>query len=261
MRIFLAALSLLLLARCGQPAALTPPAALPTASLAPAITATSTIFIAETETIAMDIETIDVRSPGPDSVLTSPIQLHATLAGGALGHAEVSLLDASGRILARQVLPVVDSSLHVSLPFEISPQPARLVLRTQDAYGRTQALRSLAVTLLAEGSPSLHAPEERPALQLSQPSAGQSLSSGRILIQGDSAGTQPLSITAIGRNGRVLAAGSVYPQPTASGANAFATSLALTVNEPTWVQIALSEYAAAGEMPTRFIAVEVLLLP
>lgn len=211
----------------------------------------------------MDIETIDVRSPGPDSVLTSPIQLHATLAGGALGHAEVSLLDASGRILARQVLPVVDSSLHVSLPFEISrsPQPARLVLRTQDAYGRTQALRSVAVILQATGSPSLHAPEERPALQLSQPSAGQSLSGGRIDIQGYSTGLQPLSISAIGRNGRVLAAGSVYPQPAASGAYPFATSLALTVSEPTWVQIALSEYAEAGEIPTRFIAVEVLLQP
>lgn len=263
----LAALSLLLLVGCAAapaapPTPTKPSTAQPTAAeTAHAPTATEIAIIEE---YAISIADILILSPGSGSQVSSPIAIDARLQAGADGHVIVELSDQTGRILVRQVLVASTAEFAMQLPFEVSrpPLPARLTLRTLDGYGRTQALNSVELMLLAEGQASIVPGSEQTHITLSQPADGQQIS-GEIVISGTAytASNRPLSIQLITREGRVLVAREIYTQDELSRPAIFETVLTVKVNEPTWVQVAVSERGYNIPGMAHFSAVEVLLLP
>ncbi|QYK50674.1 MAG: hypothetical protein KF701_09785 [Anaerolineales bacterium] len=177
----------------------------------------------------------------------------------------VELRDEAGRILARQIHAIETTDLNIELAFEVSrpPLPAQLSVRTLDAYGRTQALNSVELTLLSEGPATIVPGSEQAHITLNQPADGQSVPANLIAVSGTTyvADTRPLSIQLITREGRVLAAREVYPQGELSRPAIFETVLAVSISEPTWVQIAVSAPGRNNAGPAHFIAVEVLLEP
>lgn len=196
--------------------------------------------------------------------MISPIEIDARLQAGADGHVIVELSDPAGRILVRQVLVANSTALAVQLPFEVSrpPLPARLTLRTLDGYGRTQALNSVELMLLAEGQASVVPGSEVAHIVLSQPVQGQRVN-GEVMISGTAytASNRPLSIQLITREGRVLVAREIYVQGELSRPAIFETVLNVKVSEPTWVQVAVSEPGSRLPGTAHFSAVEILLLP
>lgn len=263
----LAALSLLLAGCAAAPAASPTPTkpsstTQPTAAdIASTVTATE---IADTDNYAISIADIYILSPGSGSQVSSPIDIDARLQAGADGHVIVELSDPAGRILVRQVLAASTAEFAMQLPFEVSrpPLPARLTLRTLDGYGRTQALNSVELMLLAEGQANIVPGSEQSHITLSQPADGQQIS-GEIVISGTAytANNRPLSIQLITREGRVLVAREIYTQDELSRPAIFETVLTVKVNEPTWVQVAVSERGYNIPGTAHFSAVEVLLLP
>ncbi|MCW5873227.1 MAG: hypothetical protein KIS88_01125 [Anaerolineales bacterium] len=176
----------------------------------------------------------------------------------------IELSDAAGRLLARQILKFAGGELQLTVPFEISrpPLPARLTARTLDAYGRVQALRSVELVLLAEGDASLLPASAEPALHIEQPAAGQSVPSGELTIRGIAYGTaQPLSLQLITREGRILVARDVYLHDARDGKARFETTLTLTLQEPTWLQIAVTAFGRQVPGASSFDGIEVLVLP
>lgn len=244
-----------LLAACSQPAAALMAATEPprTATTAPASTATQVADISE---VTIDIATIEIGKPGPDSLVTSPLEIEAQLAPGANGRVRIELVDANGRLLAVRVLELTSNELQTQIAFELGRPSlaARLTISTQDEYGRTQALNSVELTLLASGNASIFAAAEGEPIVIEQPQEGEELAGGSLLVRGQ-AQTQPgrpLTVQLLTRDGRVLAFHEVYPRD-----GAFEVEFNLDLDEPAWVQVAAFESGGLAPGVAHFAAVEV----
>jgi len=184
---------------------------------------------------------------------------------GADGRVQVELSDAAGRLLARQIFDFAGGDLELTLPFEVSrpPLPARLTLRTLDAYGRVQAMSSVELTLLGEGQAVLLPAASQPGLTIVQPQAGQQLAGGSLTISGMAqfATTQPLSLQLVTRQGRVLVAREVYLEDDGAGTARFETTLSLDVGEPIWLQVAVTAFGRQVPGASHFAGIEILVLP
>lgn len=204
-------------------------------------------------------------SPGSGSQVISPVEVEAVLQAGADGHVIAELSDQAGRLLVRQILTLSTSELRMLLPFEVSrpPMPARLTLRTVDSYGRMLALTSVELMLLAEGEANIVPGSEQAHITISQPAEGQRVPSSEIAISGTAytASQRPLTIQLIKREGRVLAVREVYLQGELSRPALFEAVFSIEVNEPTWVQVAVTEHGQSIPGPAHFSAVEILLTP
>ncbi len=263
----LAALGLILASCAAAPTvSLSPTEIAPQASPAAATVTTSipeATEIAGNNDYTVSIADIFFLTPGDGSQVVSPIEVAARLQPGADGQVVAELSDQAGRILVRQVLALSTTEFATELPFEISrpPMPARLTLRTVDSYGRTQALNSVELMLLAEGQATIVPGNELTPITLSQPVDGQSIQAPEITISGSvhATSSRPLSIQLITREGRVLAAHEVYPRGETSPAT-FELVINARISEPTWVQVAVTQYGRTPG-PAHFSAVEVLLLP
>lgn len=233
--------------------------------------ANSTIPVADSRIPAVSIAQIPIDSPGPQSRLTSPINLDAQLYSGADDKVRVELFTDDGQLLARKILKLenytdLTSELQTSLDFEVDrSSDATLILSTEDQYGRVQALNSVDVTLLTEAEQVISvAPEFADAIRISSPTQGEEISDGRLTISGQ-ASSRPgraLNIQLITREGRVLTFGEVYPHfETDSTWGTFEIKLSYEVKETTWVQIAITENNPQIPRPIHFSGIEVLLIP
>ncbi len=182
----------------------------------------------------------------------------------------IELYGSDGRLMARKIL-VYDAAsqaeLDVRIDFEIShaSEAAWLMVRTEDAYGRVQALNSVEVVLLAQGEPSIKpAPLEPEGITIASPEAGAVSTGGTVTVTGAAnipAG-RPLNVQLITREGRVLAFNEVYPTfKEGQTSGTFEISLPYRVKEVTWVQIAISEGEGLIPVPIHFAGVEVQLAP
>ena len=233
----------------------------------------STLFIAETELQSFSIAGIEILSPGPDSQLRSPIQLDLRLQPGANGQVRIELVGQDGRLLLRKLLKVQDGdvkrsvALEVSLDFEIprAVEAGRLIISTEDDYGRLQALNSVDVVLLARGRSLISPPSDSEGnLVIGTPKRGEQVQGDLIVISGRVKGPPgaPLLIELMTREGKVLAFSNVYPNyQEESDTSVFQIELGYNVKEPTWAQIAVLESGGAIPAPKYFAGIEVLLLP
>lgn len=170
----------------------------------------------------------------------------------------VELADANGRLLVVQVLELSNNQLELHIPFEISRPslPAQLTISTRDAYGRIQALNSADLTLLSSGTSSIFPAAMARQIVLEQPQAGAELAGGSLLVSGraQTPAGRPLTVQLVTRAGRVLASREVYP---AEGI--FAVEFDLDLDEPAWVQVAVSADAGVAPGMAHFAGVEVLV--
>lgn len=198
--------------------------------------------------------------------MQSPIALLAEAQPGADGHMYIELSDEAGRLLARQVVAFAGGQIQGSVPFEISrpPQAARLTLRTLDAYGRVQAMRAVELVLLGGDGEAIVLPATgETGLKIQQPSAGQTVPAGKLTISGTAQfyATQPLSLQLITRDGRILIAREVYLQDSGDGSARFETTLTLSVQQATWLQIAVTAFGRQVPGASHFDGIEVLVQP
>jgi hypothetical protein len=253
----------LLLAACAAS-----PAASPTTTYQPAQTAVPSpaTETAENQLSATDIANITLLNLGPESQVTSPIDLAARLTPGANDRVRIALTDQNDRLLAEHVLELqLGQDLDLKIPFEIGHPtlPARLTVSTQDEYGRIQALNSVDLTLLANGAAQLTPADARVHIAILQPAAGAQIPSSDLQISGIANGEpgRPLTIQLITRAGKVLTFGEIYPDYSADGAGEFAIEFNLDIKEATWVQVAVFENSGGFDGPAHFNSVEVLLTP
>lgn len=224
--------------------------------------------ISETTEIAENTysaNSIAIFAPGDGSQVAFSIPLLIAAQPGADGQLYIELSDVAGRLLLRQVHPFTGGELDVLLPFEVSrpPMPARLTVRTLDAYGRIQAMRSVELVLLGEGESRILAAESEIELKIAEPSSQASVASGNLTVHGtaDFYSTRPVSLQVIDRQGRIFVAREVYLQDNADGTGHFETTLTLTVQEPTWLQIAVTAFGQQVPGASYFDQIEILLTP
>lgn len=188
---------------------------------------------------------ISIAAPGPDSQVTSPIQLQAQLQPGSNGLVRIELAGRDGRLLARTLLRLDGNELVYEIPFEVrGAEAGRLSLSIKDEYGRTTELASVTLTLLPpDGEQIIQAPDPEPGLVIESPQAGVTLVGGVVVVSGQVRGssTRPLTIQLITRQGRVLAADDVYTDaPGADGYSLFVLEMNVEVGEENWVLVVIS---------------------
>lgn len=182
----------------------------------------------------------------------------------------IELFGSDGRLLARKIL-VYDAAAHAeldaSVDFEISraSETARLVMSTEDEYGRLQALNSVELVLLSAGEQVLNLPAaSSQEISISSPTDNEQIAGGTLTVTGSAnipAG-RPLTIQLITREGRVLAFNVVYPTFSEDQTlGTFEINLPYRVKETTWVQIAITESGGSIPGPVHFVSVEVQLAP
>lgn len=231
-------------------------------------TETSTLFIAKNIDNTISVAEIKFITPGPNSQLLSPIRLHALLQPGDKGHVRIELFGSNARLLARQILVFETTpEMDAEIDFETSHQKetARLVVSTQDEFGRLQALNSIDLVLLSEGNEVINPPADPPEeILISSPQQGEVLYGGIIKIAGTAniEPGRPLDIKLIDREGRVLTFGEVYPKfEKGETWGTFEIAFTYTVKESTWAQIAITENGVGILGPMHFTAIEVQLAP
>jgi len=157
---------------------------------------------------------ISILSPGGSSFLTSPISLSAEITPEPQGMVRVTLTSRNGDLLARQLMRLDGSSIspivcNTEIPFEIPSYQteALLTLAIQDEDFRTVAIRSVLVTLVSTGEPTLHPPVSKdPWLDITHPQSGEEVSGGELEISGSVTpiSNRPISFELVSDSGRVI---------------------------------------------------------
>ncbi|MFH1447011.1 MAG: hypothetical protein ABIG43_06345 [Chloroflexota bacterium] len=134
---------------------------------------------------------LHILTPGPNSIVTSPILLIADLHCGESGLARIELVDLHGKLLSRQVLRLssrLGMPSHVTLPiyFDIPHNEvnARLTIYVNDQFGRPLSLTSVNLTLTSKDS-AINPPRDgQSAFVISTPQAGSTHTGDTLQIKG-----------------------------------------------------------------------------
>jgi hypothetical protein len=217
-----------------------------------------------------------MRLPVESSQLVSPIAVVAYINPGSTGLITLSLQSDDGRLLFRQVLSFHSSLgeekmwLEKLLYFEIptASQAALLSLATQDEFGRTHALSTVAITLLAPNNDqsltSLNSPIYADRIWIQSPSDGQTISSEILEISGllYQASERPLLIQVKSRDGRVLVFDDVFTQTNEDSVySPFSTEVNLPASEAQWLQISVSQPSAIAGFVSHLSTIEIFYSP
>ena len=260
-----------------DPTATSAPTASPTATTRP-VTATPvntpTRAPSSTPTAAPAVPPADIEidAPGALSKVVSPIPVRAMLEPGEKGRVTVELLGEDGRVISRQIV-ILNPNLGrkvgmvLELPFEISSEVefSRLVISTQDEFGRTTALASKDLVLLASGQPDFNV-----VVDLLAPVAIQEPQNNAI-IQGDSvvvsglarpAVTTDYVVELIAQNGKVISQRIFNVSATDPSTHVpFIIEVPFTLEDPTWVLLLIRERGDRIPGITYLTSMEVLLSP
>jgi len=157
---------------------------------------------------------ISILSPGDSSFLTSPISLSAEIIPDSQSMIRVTLTSRNGDLLARQLMRLDGSSIspivcNTDIPFEIPSDQteALLTLAIQDEDFRTVAVRSVLMTLVSTGEPTLNPPaSNEPWSSITQPQAGEEVSGGELLVTGSVTpiSNRPITFELISDSSRVI---------------------------------------------------------
>ena len=122
-----------------------------------------TVVPTRTPTPVVPNRYLSIRSPGPQSRVTSPIRLDARAHTGAKGLVRVELLGEDGRLLFREIRKITDGP---GIPFDLAmlidftipavSEAARLQISVDDDFDRPVALASTDLILLSIGDPDLN---------------------------------------------------------------------------------------------------------
>ncbi len=241
----------------------------PTASLTPenlsAITPSpaSPVIIPEAD--------IQIIRPGPLSKIVSPTTLFMYVIPGAERRAQVELWGEDGHLIYRKIFTFNSINLHTSVlkdfGFETAgvAETGRLVVQTQDDYGRVMALASVDLILLAEGEADINLAHDVLApIVIQQPEAEVLIQGGTLTVSGlvRTTGEQPLLVELIATDGRVVGSRLAGVTPTQTGEHhPFSVEIPYQVDAPTWVRVTISARGGSQPGPINIKTVEILLSP
>ena len=248
----------------------------PLAEVIPSFTPTSTprATASPTPTAAPEIPAaeIEITGPGALSKVISPIPVRALLVPGDLGRVTVELLGEDGRVLSRQIVVLNPDlgrkaglvlDLAYELPVEV--ELGRLVIYRLDEHGRTTALSSIELVLLASGQPDYNPVLDRSAsVIIQQPLFGNLVQGGAVLVSGLARPSTGFSLVAelIGETGQVVGQRVFDVQGGIALEHApFSVEIPYNVDEPTWVLLIIRERGERIPGIIYLISTEVLLSP
>lgn len=223
-----------------------PPSIIPTPTYPPA-------------SVGVSQEELAILSPGPGSMVLSPISLQGYGGPSRNNMVELRLIGEDGRIISRgnTVLysyPGRPGLFYGQIPY-ISPalaEQAWLQVRSYgDRYGLLKHLTTVPITLLTSGearlTTSLHGPEK---ITIFNPPEGSAVQGPRLFIEGAAwtDGGTSLGIEILDPRGTVLAAVEVEVDAPVPGAlGTFRLDIELPLNLSQWIRIAVFEHG--GEVP------------
>ena len=142
--------------------------------------------------LALPSAEIIIHTPGPESRVTSPIDITASVTPGADDLIRVILIDQSRNLLARQLIRVDPDEISTAqfssrLRFEIPTDSTKavLILATKDAYNRPLSLRAIPLTLNLKNEVVLEThPTDSPWLNINTPEPLSTHRGGSLTVSG-----------------------------------------------------------------------------
>lgn len=249
-----------------QPAETTTPGSFPSSTRNPSRTPSPT------PTPEIPIAIIQILSPGPASLVVSPIKTNLYMIPGDRGTVIVELFGEDSRLLVRKVLSYTPGSrarIAVDLEFEIPvvAEAGRLVISTEDNDSRVSALASVDLILLSLGNEEINpAGDQLESIIIREPSSNMLIQGGSLMVSGIAhpSGDSPLIIQLLKADGSPAGPSrmvDVTALPDNSGYGMFTAEVPYTITRTTRVRLVI--YERAGRLPgiTHLSSIEVLLTP
>ncbi len=227
------------------------------------------IFVPDEGEPVYPLATLRILSPEDGSSLVSPLRPELSILLGADSTIEVELLNSNGELLVKKLLryPEVGTNERIliqpEMDFEISgnEQSGRLVVKSQDTFGRLIALASRDLILLSTGESSPEVatlPYE--SFLLVEPLAGEVIRGGVVKVSGYArpVGSSMIVIELVAESGIVVSTRVLSLSSDAGGAPVgFSTTLPYLVEQETPVRLILRQ--TRGAIPGPAVASSILL--
>jgi hypothetical protein len=198
------------------------------------------------------IAQLNIINPGPNSKISSPLEISAYAFPGADGKVRLQLWGEDSRLMADQLIKLMQTSSGVTftsqIPFEITAagETAILTLTSFDSSGRRIAVNSVPLTLLQIGNSSIETGGfAKDPFVLTSPEDKSTISGGVLHLTGYAHpfSQAPLIVELIKENGGIVASKQLKiaaPDPGQSYAN-FSLDLPYAVSAATPVRISLRQ--------------------
>lgn len=216
---------------------------------------------------------IEIRNLGELSRVTSPIHVYSYLRTGDDGRVLVELLGEDGRLLYRGV-SVIDYApaggravFLTDIDFEIpgAAEVGHLRLSVNDEYGRTYAVNSVDLILLAIGDFEILPPKDvLSQIVIQEPTRKKLIQGDKILVSGLARvqGEQALLITILDTQGKIIGQRLAGIQvPPDGGYGPFAVEVPYNIDSLTNARITVTKSDPGLNEVTYLSSVEVMLSP
>lgn len=222
--------------------------------------------------LALLLGEIRIARPGALSRVASPINLHAYLVPGARGRVRIELIGENGRLIYRRILvydmpPGTPINMFTDIDFELDglAETARLVVSTDDSYGRFHALASVDLILLSVGASDLNPPGDLlERIVINEPSANTAYDGGKVMVSGlvRTESDKPLLIELIAADGSVVGTRQAGIEIGDPGLHrAFSSDVPYQVSSSTWVRMTIYETGSRIPGPVHIKTIMILLNP
>ena len=223
--------------------------------------------------VGVPLEELSILSPGPGSMVNSPIQVKGYGGPSLNNRVQARLIGEDGRLLSEGYTflysyPGRPGLFYIKMPFEseLVAERAWLEVRSfDDLFGTLRHLMTVEVTILSTGSDriytTIHGAEK---LTIFRPREENMIAGGSVLIQGAGWVDQdvPLRIEIINRAGDVLGSGQVeLDAPAVGQLGTFSVEIPYQTTYQQWVRIGV--YELHDEVPglVHYTSVRVWLVP
>jgi hypothetical protein len=194
---------------------------------------------------------IQFLGPGPLSKIVSPFKVYGYAIPGHNNLGSLDLYGEDGHLLASKLLqlytPYKWASFSLGISFAINSigEMGRLTLSTQDDYGRINAVNSVHLLLLAEGTSIINQPGDlRERCVIIQPVAGQRLSGGVLTVSGKMRpfNNLPLTLELVDRDGSIIGTQlvSISNTPNDDGVP-FRVDIRYMISKPMWALLSVRQ--------------------
>ena len=156
---------------------------------------------------------IQFLSPGPLSRVSSPFIVYGYAIPGFNDQGNLQLFGENGHLLSSKMVPLYNpfkwANFYTEMSFDISyvGELGRLTLSTKDVYGRVNAVNSIHLLLLSEGTSIINQPGDvTERCSITQPVTGQRISGGDLTVAGKIRpfNNLPLTLELVDRNGNIV---------------------------------------------------------
>lgn len=247
-----------------------------TSTLTPAVSPTPTRWSSRTPTVTLTPElpvaAIQILEPGPMSKVLSPLRVYTYLKLGPTYRTVIELIGEDGRLLLRQVDKYSEENPLIGfleeVEFEISgvSEKARLVISTDDTFGRIVSLASVELILLSYGQADLNPDSDvLETIVIRQPAVNSLIQGGVVTVAGQARLERgEVLISMMDGQGKLVGYQSApvnASEGQLAGFGAFSVDVPYLVDSPTWVRLSVSQSGSRPDGMTHLSSIEVLLSP